>query len=239
LLAEGELEQLRGLVKRRGAREPLQHLLGTACFCGLELRVTPAVLVPRPETEQLAERAWVWLQALPVRPTRVLDFGTGSGCLALALARHCPTAEVHALDRSPAALAIARENAARHELVERVQFYVSDGFAALPPGLRFHLLVANPPYIPSAEIANLAPEVRDHEPSEALDGGPDGLDCMRRLAREAGPYLLPQGRLMLEFGAGQEEALQALFTRHNWVVERVVEDYAGYARFLVASVGRD
>lgn len=237
-LTDAELEQARALVKRRGQREPLQHILGTACFCGLEMAVNRDVLVPRPETEILAERAWQFLSTLHPQSAAVLDFGTGSGCLAIAIAVHAPTAEVHALDVSPAAIRVAGDNAVRHGIAQRILFHEGDGFAALPPELRFDLIVANPPYISSAEIDTLEPEVRDHDPRLALDGGPDGLACYRRIAAEATARLKPGGRLMLEFGDGQGTALRDLFTATGWQVEGVERDYTGRERFLIASAGQ-
>lgn len=237
-LTDVELDQARALVKRRGQREPLQHILGTACFCGLEIAVNRDVLVPRPETEILAERAWQFLSALTLRSSTVLDFGTGSGCLAIAIAVHAPTAEIHALDVSPAAIRVAGENAARHGVAQRIRFHEGDGFAALPAGLSFDLIVANPPYIPSAEIDTLEPEVREHDPRLALDGGPDGLACYRQITGEAIARLRPGGRLMLEFGDGQGAALRDLFTATGWKVEGVERDYTGQERFLIASAGQ-
>ena len=233
-LTEAELDALRPLIKRRAEREPLQHILGTASFCGLEIAVNRDVLVPRPETELLAERAVQFLSTRPAQPSVVLDFGTGSGCLAITIALQCPSANMHALDISEAALAIARQNAARHQVADRIQFHLGDGFAALPAQQPFHLIVANPPYIPSAEIDALDPEVRDHDPRLALDGGVDGLDFYRRLAAEAPARLAPGGRLMVEFGDGQEKRLPELFERLQWRVEAVEQDYSRRPRFLIA-----
>ena len=166
-------------------------------------------------------------------PLRALDFGTGSGCLAIALAVKCPAAKIVAIDICPEALAVAKENAGRHKAA--IEFYAGDGFAAVPAGMRFDLIVGNPPYIPSAEIAELDPEVREHDPRLALDGGADGLDFYRRLAREAGAFLNPGGRMMLEFGDGQEPALRKIFEEEKWVVEAVRTDYSGRARILAAA----
>jgi release factor glutamine methyltransferase len=238
-LADTELDPLRELVKRRGAREPLQYLVGSVNFCGLELTVTPAVLIPRPETELLAERAWTFLLARPATlpPPLVLDFGTGSGCLAIALAVKCPTAAIHAVDISDAALDVARRNAERHEVSPRLEFHAGDGFAALPPGVRFDLIVANPPYIPAGEVTALEPEVRDHEPRGALDGGADGLDFVRKLAAEGLAWLVPGGRLMLEFGDGQAEAARQLFAREGWLDAAVENDLTTRPRMLIAGRG--
>jgi release factor glutamine methyltransferase len=234
VLTPAELEALRTLVKRRGQREPLQHIVGTTSFCGLELAVNRHALIPRPETELLAERAWQFLSTLNSQPSTVLDFGTGSGCLAIALAVNCPTAQLFAIDVSREALELARQNAARHNVAARIQFFEGDGFAALLNGGRFDLIVANPPYIPSATIDTLAPEVREHDPRLALDGGVDGLDFYRRLAKEAAPFLQSDGRIMLELGDDQAGAVSELFEQQKWVVEAIQEDYSRQPRILVA-----
>jgi len=233
-LTGSELESVRELVKRRGNRVPLQHLLGSACFCGLEIKVNGHVLVPRPETELLAEHARQFLSTLNAPPSTALDFGTGSGCIAIVLSVRCPSTRMHAVDISPEAINVACENAALHGVAGRIQFHLGDGFAALPQGLSFDLIVANPPYIPSAEIDTLAPEVRDYDPRPALDGGADGLDFFRRLASEGARHLRPAGRVMLEFGDGQAEQIDEILVRHKWVVEKVEADYSGRPRVLVA-----
>lgn len=277
-LTDAEADTMREFVKRRGTREPLQHILGSTSFCGFEIAVNRHVLVPRPETEVLAELGWKFLSELAVggragsplpadgahgvtRPTG-LDFGTGSGCLAIALAAKCPAARLTALDISAEALALARQNAQRNGVAERVEFLESNGFAALPgrdaqrwgerprepqlpdtdgsrghslhPETTFDLIISNPPYIPSAEIETLQPEVRDFDPRSALDGGGDGLDFYRRLAAEASPFLKPGGRIMLEFGDGQAEVIEKIFTAQNWIVEAVCEDYSQRQRILIA-----
>ena len=237
-LTSANLETVRELVRRRGNREPLQHIIGSTSFCGFEIKVNRHVLVPRPETEMLAERAWQFLAALNSPPGAALDFGTGSGCLAIALAAQCPGAQVHAADISEEALRVARENAALNNLSDKIQFHSGDGFAALPRGLPFDLIVSNPPYVPSAEIEALAPEVRDHDPRLALDGGADGLDFYRRLAAEAANHLRPAGRIMLESGDGQAEPIRQLFVQHKWVVECVEADYTGRPRILTLRSGR-
>ena len=185
-----------------------------------------------------------------------LDFGTGTGCIAIALAVKCPSAKIVATDVSPDALTLARENAVRNNVAERIEFLQSDGFAALKdgwgerprepgenttadgsPGVsphQFNLIVSNPPYIPSAEIATLQPEVRDFDPHTALNGGADGLDFYRKLAAEAKPFLKPGGKIMLEFGDGQADAVRKIFETEKWVVEAVKEDYSHRARILVA-----
>lgn len=232
-LTDPEADRLRDLVQRRGRREPLQYLVGEAAFCGRDFAVTPAVLIPRPETEGLAELAWQWLAAHRPTNAQVLDFGTGSGCLAVTLALEQPSAEIHALDICPDALEVARSNAARHDVAARVRFVEGEGLGALPAGLAFDLVVANPPYIPSAEIAGLQPEVRDHEPRQALDGGPDGLRFIRELAGGL-TRLKPGGRLMLEFADGQEEAAAAVLIEAGWIVDKIAPDLGGTPRILVA-----
>jgi release factor glutamine methyltransferase len=164
VLTEPELDRMRVLVKRRSQREPLQHILGSVSFCGFELAVDRRVLIPRPETELLAEAGWEWLAGLTVMEPRALDLGTGSGCLAITLAVRCPRARVHAVDISEDALEVARRNAVRHAVDGRIEFHRGDGLSAVPAGMRFDLIVGNPPYIPTAEIAGLQPEVRDHDP---------------------------------------------------------------------------
>jgi release factor glutamine methyltransferase len=232
-LSPEELDTMRELVRRRARHEPLQYILGSASFCGLELTVNPHVLVPRPETELLAEAGWQFLRTRPGAPT-ALDFGTGSGCLAIALAAHCPTARVTALDVSEPALALARANAERHSVAARIEFVAGNDLAALPAGARFDLIISNPPYIPTAAIESLPPEVRDFEPRVALDGGPDGLRIHRQLAAGAGAFLKPGARLMVELADGQADAARELYTGHKWIVDAIQPDYTRCPRILIA-----
>jgi release factor glutamine methyltransferase len=233
-LTEPELDGLRKLVQRRGQREPLQHLIGSTSFCGLEMAVNRHVLIPRPETELLAEAGWQFLATRSSQPSTALDFGTGSGCIAIALAAKSPTTRVVALDVSAEALAMARQNAERNQVANRLEFRHGDGFAVVKSGERFDLIVSNPPYIASTEIETLQPEVRDHDPRGALDGGADGLDFYRRLAAEAGDFLQSHGKLMLEFGEGQAEAISFILSAAGWSVEAVQPDYTQRLRYLVA-----
>ena len=232
-LSESEVETLRAMVKRRGEREPLQHILGTASFCGLEIAVNRHVLVPRPETEVLAERAWQFLNSLG-RPATALDFGTGSGCIAVAVTANSREARVLALDASLEALEVARLNVARHQLDSRIEFIESRGFEKVPSDVRADLLISNPPYIPTAEIPTLQPEVRDYDPHLALDGGKDGLDFYRYLAARAPSFLAPDARVMLEFGDGQESAMPQIFAA-PWKIHVIEKDYSGRPRFLILS----
>jgi len=231
-LTEAEAGRLRPLVKRRAEREPLQHIIGSTSFCGLEITVNRHVLVPRPETELLAELAAKFLSTVSRQPSTVLDFGTGSGCLAVTLAQKFPGAEVHGLDISPEALAVAQANAAQHQTP--VRFHLGDGFAALPAKMNFDLILSNPPYIAAAEIETLEPEVRDFDPRLALDGGLDGLSFYRRLAAEAGAWLKPAGKLMTEFGDDQAGRVQSIFGQCSWKIEAVEKDLSGRERVLVA-----
>lgn len=272
-LTVAETDALRELVKRRGQHEPLQHLTGSTSFCGLEILVNRHALVPRPETELLAEEGWQFLNGLSEgrvtrapeiqrgvgdsqsSPLRVLDLGTGTGCIAIALAVKCPDTKIVATDLSSDALALARENAARHGVAGRIQFLQGDGFAALESEGRvtripksnmeigdspssslrkFDLIVSNPPYIPSAEINSLQPEVRDFDPRAALDGGPDGLNFYGMFSSQAKSFLKPGGKLMLEFGDGQADAIRRIFEAEKWIVEAVKEDYSHRARILIA-----
>lgn len=234
VLTETELAALRALVQRRAKREPLQHLVGSTAFFGLEIAVSPDALIPRPETETLLELALAALGKNAAPQPAVLDFGTGTGCIALALAANCPAAQVHALDLSASALALAQRNAETHKLTGRVTFHLGDGFAALPPELRFDLIVSNPPYIPAAEIPTLQPEVRDFDPRLALDGGADGLAFYRRLATQSPAWLHADGGFFAEFGDGQADALQQLFTEADWERVTLHADLTGRPRVIEA-----
>jgi release factor glutamine methyltransferase len=233
-LSEPEQAAYREACRRRGTREPLQHIVGNISFCGIEINCTTSALIPRPETELLAQLAWEFLEQSPALEPVAFDLGTGTGCLPIAIAVHCKRARIVSTDISPAALALAQDNAKQCGVADRIEFIESDGFIGLPAARRFHLILSNPPYIPSAEIQTLEPEVRDFDPSLALDGGADGLDFYRRIAREAGAFLNPGGRLMLEFGDGQGPSLQEIFSGENWVVEAIRQDYSPRDRFLLA-----
>lgn len=212
LLAPDEVAVFRGYVRRRLQGEPVQYVTGLAAFRLLELEVSPQVLIPRPETEVLVEVA---LQVLrPQGEPRVLDVGSGSGAIAVSLAREHGGARVVATDIAPRALVAARANARRHDLDGRVQFACMDLFAAFGPGAppgaptgAFDAVVSNPPYVATGDLADLAPEVRDHEPHLALDGGADGLQVYRRIAAEVPGALRPGGHLLLEVGDGQADAV--------------------------------
>ncbi len=256
VLTTAETDVLREFIKRRSQHEPLQHITGSTSFCGCEITVSRHVLVPRPETELLAELGWQFLSTNNHQPSTALDFCTGSGCIAIALAAKCPGAKIIATDISAAALALAKENIVRNNVAERIALLQGDGFAALlsegrvpnsntdlkvggswNSSLRkweFDLIISNPPYIPSAEIATLQPEVRDFDPHGALDGGADGLEFYRLIAARSKEFLKPDGKLMVEFGDGQAEAIRKIFGTEKWIVEAVKEDYSQRARILIA-----
>lgn len=196
-------------IDRRRANEPVQYILGKQEFYGLDFKVTPAVLIPRPETEHLVEAV---LQLLPQdQPLEILDIGTGSGILAVTLAHHLPHAEITAVDISVGAIAVARRNAETHHVGDRLHFVVSDLLSTLDHKLeRFDAIVSNPPYVAEADRTSLAPEVRDYEPATALFAGETGLDIYRRLIPEACKALKPNGLLALEIGRGQRDAIANL-----------------------------
>jgi release factor glutamine methyltransferase len=254
VLTTAETDTLREFIKRRSQREPLQHITGSTSFCGYEIAVNPHVLVPRPETELLAELGWQFLSTINSGSSTALDFCTGSGCIAIAIATKCPAAKITATDISAEALALARENAGQNNVAARIEFWEGDGFAALavvgqasrlssskpttagetPVPLLFDLIISNPPYIPSAEIATLQPEVRDFDPHSALDGGADGLEFYRLIAAQAKAFLKPDGKIMVEFGDGQAEAIRKILEKEKWIVEAIKEDYSQRARILIA-----
>jgi release factor glutamine methyltransferase len=231
-LSEAELATIRPLVRRRGQREPLQYVVGEVDFFGVKLKVDRRALIPRPETERLVELA-VARHAVP--PERVLDLGTGSGAIALALARAWPAAKVTAVDLSPGALALARENAEATGTAAQVTFLESDWFARLPASEPFDLIVANPPYLSAQETAEAAPEVREFEPMLALTSGVDGRGALRTILQEAARFLAPGGQLALETGPGQHEELVRLAGEQGWVAVESVPDLAGRDRFIFAA----
>lgn len=226
-----ELTRYRDLVARRAAREPLAYLLGHREFFGLDFVVGPDVLIPRPETELLVEHALRLARARP-GPVRIADVGTGSGAIAVALAVHLPEAIVFALDHSPAALAIAARNAQSHGVGDRVHFCCGDLLAPLLETV--DLIVANLPYVTTGEWEALPPEIRDHEPRSALDGGPDGLTFIRRLLETALPHLQPDGAILVEIGAGQGQMVLSLAVQHFPQAHvELYQDYAGWDRIVM------
>jgi release factor glutamine methyltransferase len=230
-LAETELEKIRPLVRRRAQHEPTQYIVGETEFFGLKLKVDRRALIPRPETEQLVEH--VTIACAGTMPARILDLGTGSGAIALALAHSFPGASVLAVDRSADALALARENASRAGLEERVSFLASNWFESVPAG-PFDIIVSNPPYLTAEETAQTRLEVRGFEPSEALTAANEGLADLTTIIAAAPAYLRPGGLLALETGIAQRERLLAQTAAAGFSRSEVKPDLTGRDRFVLA-----
>ena len=233
-----ELTRYRDLVARRAGREPLAYIVGHREFFGIDLIVNPGVLIPRPETELLVEHTVRIGRQLEQRlattsaTLKIADVGAGSGAIAVALAAHLPQATIYALDDSREALAVVAENARRHGMAERVHCLQGDLLS--PLHCPVDLITANLPYVTTAEWQELAPEIRDHEPRAALDGGPDGLDLIRRLLATAGPHLQPGGAVLLEIGASQGTAVTDLAREHFPEAHlQLLQDYAGLDRLVI------
>jgi len=238
-LTESELASYRDLVKRAGEQEPIAYLTGKAHFFSLEFEVTRDVLIPRPDTETLVENVLQTARIeLGKESPRVLDLCTGSGCIACAIAKHLKTAEVLAVDISEQAVAVAHRNVLKLGLSDRVTVEQGDLYEPLSrvvDARPFDLILANPPYIPSAEVARLDRSVRDYEPVSALDGGPDGLDLHRRILDQADDRLLPGGRVYLEIAYDQGEKALALAANYPFLEHAtVLKDYGGNDRVLTA-----
>jgi release factor glutamine methyltransferase len=229
-LAPSELAAFRELFKRRRAGEPVAYLLGEREFYGISLRVDARVLIPRPDSERLVEVALERTRARSMLGN-ALDLCTGSGCIAIAFARHRPTWNVTASDISPDAIALARENAHRSGAIRNLRLVQGSLFAAVS-GQRFELITANPPYIATAELAQLPVDVRDFEPKLALDGGADGLDLVREIAALAPSQMAPDGVLALEIGADQGAAALGLLQAHGYRDVQLARDLAGRDRVV-------
>lgn len=220
-------------ISRRLRHEPVQYIVGSQEFFGLPLRVTPAVLIPRPETEHLVEAV---LELVPHdRPVSIADIGTGSGAIALALAHHLPLATLYALDLSPAALEVATGNAVALGVADRVHFILSDLLGALSLDQQhgfFDAVVSNPPYVPAGEAAQLHPQVREYEPDSALYAGDHGLSIYKRLIPHAHEALRPEGILAMEIGHGQRDDIAGLLS--GWRELSFVDDLQGIPRVVLA-----
>ena len=236
-LGAGDEAKFRELLQRRSRREPVAYITGRKEFWSLDFVVTPAVLIPRPETELLVEVALQCVRQLASGPSvKVLDVGTGSGAISVCLAKEQPETEIVAVDISPLALDVARDNAGRHGVADRIRFLPGDLFApvkAMPE--TFNVIVSNPPYIRTGELSMLAGEIRDWEPMTALDGGADGIDTYRRIIGEAHEYLTPGGSIVLEIGADMAPAVAELLSRSGcYGPASVYQDYAGRDRVIAA-----
>jgi release factor glutamine methyltransferase len=235
-LTEKELEGIRPLVKRRAQREPLAYVLGNSPFGDLTLRIDRRALVPRPETEQLVEIIKDTLSATP--PSRILDLGTGSGALALGLAKTFPDARVVAVDASADALALARENATATQLDARVELRRSDWFGAIGAAEKFDLIVSNPPYLTENEWAEAQPEVRDHEPKQALVAADAGCADLLKIIAAAPHHLAPGGSLFLETGIDQHPRLLEALGAAGLADGRSIQDWSERPRFVAAQMPR-
>jgi release factor glutamine methyltransferase len=228
-LEKPELDQYRELIRRRGSREPLQHILGETGFMNLLFKTGPQALIPRPETEVLVEQA---MQSVNGGDVRVLDIGTGTGCIAISLAFEMRNAKVYAIDISNSALELAKENARLNNA--NVEFSLIDIMEdKFPSAERFDLVVSNPPYISESERDSLQTEVREFDPSEALFGGRDGLSFYRRFSEILPELLKPGGRFMFEFGgASQEREILSIFSGSGYIDLEVFQDYNGDPRVI-------
>ena len=230
-----ELAAYRACIKRRLGGEPNQYITGLQEFWSLPLRVSPDVLIPRPETEVLVEAVLEFLDKADPN-VDILDLGTGSGAIAIALARELPAARILAADISMAALHLAQENAKSNQVDERIFFVRGDMFGAIPGGSqKFKVVVTNPPYISHDEMSELPREIRDFEPHHALEGGPDGLTAIRHIIAEVPTILSQAGALIMEMGADQAESVSALVTdSQHYESYRIIKDYSRLDRVLVA-----
>jgi release factor glutamine methyltransferase len=234
VLIDTEVRAVKQLIERRLAGEPIQYIVGDAEFYGLPFRVTPDVLIPRPETEHLVEKTLELAAGFPV--PRIVDIGSGSGAIAVALAHHLPQAEITSIDLSAPALAIAKENAERNR-VSRIRFLQGDLLAPVQTE-RFEMVVSNPPYVPATDRPTLSVEVREFEPSLALFAGNDGLSIYRRLIPAAHAALVPGGFLLLEIGHGQQQSIEELLTASNFTSVQFIPDLQNIPRIACAEKAR-
>jgi len=233
-LTEAELAAYRELVRRRASGEPVAYLIGYREFWSIKIRVQHGVLIPRPETELLVEETLRILKSED-RGAAVLELGTGSGAIAIALAKEIKNSVIYAGDISPAALDVARQNIAEQGLQERIRLVCGNGPAPFKQVALFDLIISNPPYICSRSIPALAPEIKDHEPVQALDGGDDGLTFYRQWIPQMPALLRRGGRAVLEIGAEQSEAVSQLFRDAGAFAEIAVKkDHAGHTRSVIA-----
>lgn len=229
--------RFREAVKRRASGEPVAYLVGRREFYSLMFEVTPDVLVPRPETEfvviAILDAAKQW-PSDPANTLRIADVGTGSGAIAVSVAKHLADASITATDVSAAALAVARKNAERHNVSDRIEFLEGNLLQPVPDDRQFEIIASNPPYITAAEMRQLPRDVREFEPTMALLGGEDGLDIIRQLVDQSTRRLVPGGSLIVEIGASLEGQVRTLFSDANWKDVRVIKDLAGLPRVVTA-----
>jgi release factor glutamine methyltransferase len=223
----------KNLIERHASGEPLHYLTGEREFYGLSFRVTPAVLIPRPETELLVEKTIELLKVYP-SPARFLDIGAGSGCIAIAIAREVTSTTVWAVDISAAALNVAKQNADRHGVADRIHFVQGDLLDSFLPNESFDFILSNPPYVPLSECDNLPSDVRDYEPHLALFGGETGLEIYSRLIPRVPSHLAPGGYCLIESGAGQSEQIRELIEKAGMSIQMILNDLQGISRCLVA-----
>ena len=238
-LSERELSFYKSLIKRRVNREPVAYIVGEREFWSMAISVTRDVLIPRPETECLVEAV---LSLLPgesgkgpdKKPKRILELGTGSGAVILALARHRPHHFFFASDRSPKAIALAKQNAKRHNLGEKIRFFAGDWFGPVDrTGRPFDIILSNPPYIRTGDVDGLQPEICRYEPRAALDGDEDGFGCLKRIIGEAPLYLAKKGSLLLEIGHDQEGGVRGMIDdTGSYKDAEILKDYSGYDRVV-------
>ncbi|HTQ41011.1 MAG TPA: peptide chain release factor N(5)-glutamine methyltransferase [Pirellulales bacterium] len=232
----------RELVRRRAKGMPVAYLVGKREIFSLSFRVTPDVLIPRPETETLVVRLLDLAKSVGKEPRpsgsgvlRIADVGTGSGIIAICAAKHLPAAQILALDSSTAALTVAKQNAADHQVADRIEFLESNLLSALPPELKFNIIASNPPYVSQAEFATLPPSVRDFEPRQALVAGPRGTEVIERLVPQAAQHLEPGGWLLLEVSPMTEPAVRELISHHGgFELGPTLKDAARHPRIVQA-----
>lgn len=230
---DAERSAYRDLIRRRVDGWPVAYLVGRREFYLLTFEVSPAVLIPRPDTETLVLEALNRLTGIAT--PSVLDLGTGSGCVVISIAHRAKSARVAAVDVSPDALEVAKRNATAHGVADRIDFHLGDLFGPIPEGAKYDLIVSNPPYIADGEFAELSPDVRDHEPRLALSGGPDGLAFYRRIATDAGRFLKPGGWVLVEMGWTQNDAVRAIFAeRPEFALADTAKDMGGRYRVAMA-----
>lgn len=232
-LSDAETDRYTDVIARRACREPYQYIVGIREFYGLDFNVTPAVLIPRPETELLVEKTIEIIGRL--KNPRFLEIGVGSGCISVSVLKNVPSATAIGVDIAENALAIACGNAEMHGVAGRMDLRISDVYDVIS-GDRFDAILSNPPYVPVADLAGLQPEVRDFEPHTALTDGGDGLGMIRRIVAGASERLLPGGLLMIEFGFGQSKSVLSMYDRDTWKTVEVASDMQGIPRIVISEL---